>query len=195
MYVPDPLKAVREMMRLVLPASADPGGRVVAAVWGQRKNCGWAEIFPIVDARVKSEVCPMFFSLGTGTTLADVFRDAGLVDVVSERIETRLEWASDDEACGAAFEGGPVALAYGRFDERTKYRVQREYLDSIAQWRVRSSTVGVASAAGAASATAAAGATSHDGPNGHANGAGGHSATRGYLVPGEFVIVAGRRPV
>ena len=153
MYVPDPLKAVREMMRLVLPASADPGGRVVAAVWGQRKNCGWAEIFPIVDARVKSEVCPMFFSLGTGNTLADVFRDAGLVDVVSERIETRLEWASDDEACGAAFEGGPVALAYGRFDERTKFRVQREYLDSIAQWR-----------------------------------------TRGYSVPGEFMIVAGRRP-
>jgi SAM-dependent methyltransferase len=163
MYVPDPLKAVREMTRLVMslpphPSSgsevtSDLRGRVVAAVWGRRNRCGWAEIFPIVDARVKSEVCPMFFSLGTGDQLADVFRAAGLVDIVSERIETRLEWATDDEACGAAFVGGPVALAYSRFDERTRYRVQREYLDSIAQWR-----------------------------------------SRGYSVPGEFVIVAGRRP-
>jgi SAM-dependent methyltransferase len=198
MYVPDPLKAVREMTRLVLPASAygsfgapgpgsevtsDPGGRVVAAVWGQRKNCGWADIFPIVDARVKSEVCPMFFSLGTGDQLADVFRAAGLVDVVTQRIETRLEWASDDEACGAAFMGGPVALAYWRFDERTRYRVQREYLDSIEQWRIR------------------AGAAGQNGQNGHT----GHNvhrdpdedvraSNRGYSVPGEFVIVAGRRP-
>jgi SAM-dependent methyltransferase len=163
MYVPDPLKAVREMTRLVMPASphsssgsevtSDPGGRVVAAVWGRRNRCGWAEIFPIVDARVKSEVCPMFFSLGTGDQLADVFRAAGLVDIVTERIDTRLEWATDDEACGAAFVGGPVALAYSRFDERTRFRVHREYLDSIAQWR-----------------------------------------NRGYSVPGEFVIVAGRRP-
>jgi SAM-dependent methyltransferase len=203
MYVPDPLNAVREMMRVVLPATpsafpgssgrevtSDHGGRVIAAVWGQRKRCGWAEIFPIVDARVKSEVCPMFFSLGTGDGLADVFRAAGLVDVVTERIETRLEWASDDEACGAAFVGGPVALAYGRFDERTKYRVQREYLDSIAQWRIRAST------AGRGGLTGGNGSIGHDGSNGHQNGAAAVSreVTRGYSVPGEFVIVAGRRP-
>jgi SAM-dependent methyltransferase len=195
MYVPDPLKAVREMTRLVMPASAyaspgssgssgsevtsDPGGRVVAAVWGQRKNCGWADIFPIVDARVKSEVCPMFFSLGTGDHLADVFRTAGLVDVVTQRIETRLEWASDDEACGAAFVGGPVALAYWRFDERTRNRVQREYLDSIAQWRIRASAAG------------------QNAPNGQTGHRAGDSdvraSNRGYSVPGEFVIVAGRR--
>jgi ubiquinone/menaquinone biosynthesis C-methylase UbiE len=153
MYVPDPLKAIREMTRVVTPAT-DRGGRVVAAVWGQRSRCGWADIFPIVDAQVRSEVCPLFFSLGTGDRLADVFREAGLVDVVTQRIETRLEWASDDDACGAAFVGGPVALAYSRFDDRTRKRVHRDYLDSIAQWR-----------------------------------------TVGYSVPGEFVIVAGRRSV
>jgi SAM-dependent methyltransferase len=194
MYVPDPLKAVREMTRLVMPSTPAPvasdgasdldGGRVIAAVWGQRNRCGWAEVFPIVDARVKSEVCPMFFSLGTGDHLADVFRAAGLVDVVTERIETRLEWASDDEACGAAFVGGPVALAYWRFDERTRHRVHREYLDSIAQWRIRASAAGAVGAAGA----------SHNGQNG-LNGQNGHrEVSRGYAVPGEFVIVAGRRP-
>jgi ubiquinone/menaquinone biosynthesis C-methylase UbiE len=133
MYVPDPLKAVREMARVT--AATNRGGRVVAAVWGQRSRCGWADIFPIVDAQVKSDVCPLFFSLGTGDRLADVFREAGLVDVVTRRIETRLEWASDDDACGAAFVGGPVALAYSRFDDRTREQVQRQYLESIARWR------------------------------------------------------------
>lgn len=148
MYVPDADKAVAEMARVVVP-----GGRVVAAVWGQRSRCGWADVFPIVDARVRSEVCPLFFALGTADRLGDVFREAGLIDVVTEKIDTRLDWASPDEACGAAFVGGPVALAYSRFDEDTRQAVHAEYLASIEPWR---------------------------------KGA-------GYAVPGEFVIVAGRK--
>ena len=69
MYVPDPTKAVGEVARVLVP-----GGRIVAAVWGQRARCGWAEIFPIVDARVQSEVCPLFFSLGTGTAAKALLR-------------------------------------------------------------------------------------------------------------------------
>jgi ubiquinone/menaquinone biosynthesis C-methylase UbiE len=149
MYVPDVGKAIAEMTRVIVP-----GGRVVAAVWGQRSQCGWAEVFPIVDARVRSDVCPLFFALGTGDRLATVCRDAGLTDVVTERIHTRLDWASPDEACGAAFIGGPVALAYSRFDDGTRQAVHNEYLKSIEPWR---------------------------------SGA-------GYQVPGEFVIVSGRRP-
>jgi ubiquinone/menaquinone biosynthesis C-methylase UbiE len=179
MYVPDPLKAVREMTRVTAPLAADRGGRVVAAVWGQRSRCGWADIFPIVDAQVKSEVCPLFFSLGTADRLADVFREAGLVDVVTQRIETRLEWASDDDACGAAFVGGPVALAYSRFDPHTRRHVERKYLDSIAQWR---------------NATATSTATANVNHNGTINGAAlVHDEGSGYSVPGEFVIVAGRK--
>jgi hypothetical protein len=87
----------------------------------------WAEIFPIVDARVESEVCPLFFSLGTADRLSAVFETAGLINVVTERLEIRLEWASAEEACGAAFVGGPVALAYSRFDDErnTARRTQR----------------------------------------------------------------------
>jgi ubiquinone/menaquinone biosynthesis C-methylase UbiE len=106
MYVPDARKAVEEMARIVVP-----GGRVAAAVWGQRSRCGWAEVFPIVDARVKSDVCPLFFALGTANRLSAVLQEAGLAEVATERLETDLLWASADEACGAAFVGGPVALA------------------------------------------------------------------------------------
>ena len=54
MYVPDPGRAAVSMAKAVRS-----GGRVVATVWGERRNCGWAEIFPIVDARVapKSARC------------------------------------------------------------------------------------------------------------------------------------------
>ena len=130
MYVPDPRQALTEFRRVLRP-----GGRAVVAVWGARRRCGWAEIFPIVDRRVASEVCPMFFQLGTGDALATLARDAGFADVVTDRLSTVLEYGSDEEACGAAFAGGPVALAYSRFDDPTRAEAHAEYLASIAPYR------------------------------------------------------------
>jgi ubiquinone/menaquinone biosynthesis C-methylase UbiE len=130
MYVPDPLEALCEMRRLLRP-----GGRAAAAVWGARRNCGWAEIFPITDARVASEVCPMFFHLGTGDVLARTFEAAGFTEIRAERLQTTLCYASPEDALGAVFRGGPVALAYSRFDAATRRAVHAEYLDSIAAYR------------------------------------------------------------
>jgi ubiquinone/menaquinone biosynthesis C-methylase UbiE len=131
MYVPDPLKAATEMRRVL-----KPGGRAVAAVWGARQHCGWAEIFPIVERRVTSEVCPLFFALGTGDQLASTLQAAGFHDVQSDRLTTTLEYASADEAVGAAFVGGPVAMAYSRFDDGERAGAHAEYLDSIQAYRV-----------------------------------------------------------
>jgi ubiquinone/menaquinone biosynthesis C-methylase UbiE len=127
MYVPDPRRAVAEMRRVA--------GRASAAVWGERRRCGWAEIFPIVDARVKSEVCPLFFGLGTGDALRTVFQEVGFVDLAYERLDAPLFYASADEACHAAFVAGPVALAWSRFDDRVRREVEAEFLASIRPYR------------------------------------------------------------
>ena len=130
MYVPDPHAALTQMRRVL-----KPGGRASVAVWGARRNCGWAEICPIVDRRVASEVCPMFFQLGTGDLLRDTMQRAGFTDIDVSRLPTTLRYASGDDACGAAFAGGPVALASAKFDRHVRDEVHAEYLASIESWR------------------------------------------------------------
>jgi len=131
MYMPDPQKAIREFFRVLRP-----GGRAVAAVWGERRKCGWAEIFPIVDSRVQSEVCPMFFSLGTGGVLSQLFAEARFREIDARRIETRLWYETAEQACEAAFAGGPVALAHSRFSQDTKDKAHKEYLASLEPYRL-----------------------------------------------------------
>ena len=130
MYPSDPLAALREMWRVLRP-----GGRCVAAVWGRRDRCGWREVFPIVDARVASEVCPLFFALGGDGALAGAMAAAGFMNFHEQRMTETLRWTGGGAACTAMLAGGPAALAYSRFDPATRAAVDAEYLASLAEYR------------------------------------------------------------
>lgn len=131
MYMPAPLRALEEMIRVL-----KPGGRMVTAVWGRRAHCGWADLFEIVDRHVASEVCPMFFNLGNPGSLKINLEAAGFSDIQTHCIGTILHYDHDKEALGAAFEGGPVALAYHKFTDPVKAEVHADYLSSIARFKV-----------------------------------------------------------
>jgi SAM-dependent methyltransferase len=128
--MPEPERALREMRRVLRP-----GGRLAAAVWGEQVNCGWASVFEIVDAQVRSEVCPRFFRMGQSDALARAVAEAGFEAIEQRRVAAVLDYASADEAFDAAFIGGPVALAWSRFDQRVRARVRQRYADAIEPWR------------------------------------------------------------
>ena len=130
MYFPDPLRAVREMRRVLRP-----GGRLALAVWGERSRCGWSPVLSIVEAEVASDVCPLFFQLGQEETLSRLCAEAQCEAIEQHRITTTLDYADAEEACDAAFVGGPVALAWSRFDEAVRARVRRRYIDAISPWQ------------------------------------------------------------
>jgi len=149
MYMPDPAQALREMRRVLKPE-----GRVSLAVWGERSRCGWAEIFPIVDAEVDSDVCPLFFQLGGVGTLATLCLKMGYDSVEAHRIAVTLDYADADEMCRANFVGGPVALAWSKFGPETRTRVCERFVTAMAPFRY----------------------------------------SRGYRLPGEFVVVSAVAP-
>lgn len=132
MYFPYPEKALEEMYRV-----AKPGAEISTLVWGARKECGWASIFPIVDKRVKSDVCPLFFQLGTGNALKKTFESTGFKSVSFDRFSVSLNFKDDEQACIAAFWGGAVALAYQKFDKTTRTEANKEYLDSIQKFKTK----------------------------------------------------------
>ena len=130
MYVPDTLRSLKEMHRVL-----EHGGRALAAVWGDRRACGWAELFPVVDSVVHSDVCPLFFRTGTAQILADEFQLAGFSGIEERRIDTVTRISSIEELHLAFLDSGPVALAAKRFTPEIRVQVESLFLQSVQQFR------------------------------------------------------------
>ena len=130
MYIPDPVRALEEMCRVVRP-----GGIVAVTVWGERRNCGWADIFPIVDAQVKSAVCPLFFSMGSPNTLAAAMESAGLGQIEQTRQAVDMLFPDDGSLLHAQIDGGAVALAAKRFSCEIREEVDSAFLASVSDYQ------------------------------------------------------------
>jgi SAM-dependent methyltransferase len=123
MFPADPQRAIDQIGRVL-----KPGGRAAVCVWGRRERCGWSPIFPIVESRVESDVCPLFFQLGFEGALTRAFTKAVFADVTEERVTRSLDFPGAPEMLAAVFKGGAVALAYSRFSDEVREEVHSEFL-------------------------------------------------------------------
>jgi ubiquinone/menaquinone biosynthesis C-methylase UbiE len=130
MFPADPQRAIEEMYSVL-----KRGGRAAVCVWGRRERCGWASIFPIVESRIQSDVCPLFFQLGFEGALTRAFSQAGFQVDSEERMSRTLEFPGAPEMLAAVFRGGAVALAYSRFSDQVREEADREFLESVEQYR------------------------------------------------------------
>lgn len=82
-------------------------------------------------ARVKSEVCPLFFGLGAPGALLSEIVKVGFCDVVEHRIQSVLSFENEERLVSAMIDGVAVGMAAKRFDDETRYAVDREFLASV----------------------------------------------------------------
>ena len=130
MYFPDPLCALHEMHRILCR-----NGRAVAAVWGDRCKCGWKDIFSVVDNVVQSDVCPLFFHIGTAHVLANEFSSAGFADVEERKFDVITKIPSVEQLHLTFLDSGPVALAVKRFTPEIRQKVESLFLDTVRQFQ------------------------------------------------------------
>jgi hypothetical protein len=77
----------------------------------------------------------LFFGLGTGSSLALAFKNAGFLSIEERRVTSTLKYANDQDALCAMIDGGAVALAAKRFDSATRSKVESELLKAFLPYK------------------------------------------------------------
>jgi SAM-dependent methyltransferase len=132
MFFPDIPAAVRNLVRMLRSV-----GRISVAVWAEPSGNPWATIpleaiaaeveLPPVDANA-----PGMFRCAVPGSIAEIFRDAGLRDVVETDVRATVDPASADEYWNYMSEvAGPVIAGLALVDDAARERIRRAVLERV----------------------------------------------------------------
>ena len=140
MFVPDPVQAFRETLRVL-----KPGGRTAWMVWGPMKD---TTLFDVIqrEARAFFDLGPVpdlpQFRFGGGGTLADAMKEAGLADVEEQELkfdasppagskfwEANVEMSFAEELAGLGADrraalDAQIENAFGAYLDGDRYQVK-----------------------------------------------------------------------
>lgn len=134
MFFPDMLMAAREMVRVL-----KPGGRLATTVWGPPATNFWITSFmgPIMknmQLPPPPAGSPGMFRCADAAEMTNLFKQAGLKNIVQKEINGKLEAASFDHLWTYMNEvAAPVVTALSKADDAMKAKIKMEIAEGIKQ--------------------------------------------------------------
>ncbi|AYA35850.1 methyltransferase domain-containing protein [Hymenobacter oligotrophus] len=134
MFFPDMQLAAQEMQRVL-----KPGGRIAAAVWGTPDQNPWVTmIMGTISKHMQLPApppgAPGMFRCGSPGVLAEIFRQAGLVNVAEQELTGKLKAGSRDNYWTFMNEvAAPVVTAMSKADSNTQAKIRSEVMELVDQ--------------------------------------------------------------
>jgi ubiquinone/menaquinone biosynthesis C-methylase UbiE len=132
MFFPDIVATTAELVRV-----AKPGGRIVAAVWGDPAKNPWATtimrtIGEHVDLPAPEPDSPSLFRCAPQGFMLAVFSAAGLRDVAEDEVESDLVQGDAEEYWGFMNDAAaPVVAGMAKADEPTRDVIRDAVLETV----------------------------------------------------------------
>jgi ubiquinone/menaquinone biosynthesis C-methylase UbiE len=132
MFFPDMLMAAKEMVRVL-----KPGGIIATSVWATPDKNPWVTmIMSVINKNLNLPApppgAPGMFRCGNPGFIAEIFRQAGLKNVVEKEITGKLQAVSAENYWNFHNDvAAPIVAAMSKADEATKAIIKKEVFELV----------------------------------------------------------------